>query len=65
MSTNDEKTFLGEPCRRMHHDEHGKCLRYKCNGACVKCTTENAARRRTALKQKATAGSPPATEATQ
>ena len=65
MSTNDEKTFLGEPCRRLHHDEHGKCLRYKCNGACVQCTAENALRRRTALKQQAIADSPSAPGATQ
>lgn len=35
------KTFMGNPCARGHD---GK--RYSCNGACVHCTAENAARRK-------------------
>lgn len=35
------KTFMGNPCARGHE---GK--RYTCNGACVHCTAENAARRK-------------------
>lgn len=50
-----DKTFLGNPCVRAHQDEHGKCLRYRSNGACVHCTAEKDARRRTAAKQQAIA----------
>jgi hypothetical protein len=37
-------TFMGNPCARGHE---GK--RYRCNGACVHCTAENAARRKQRL----------------
>ena len=62
MSDTTDKTFLGNPCRRQHQNEQGECLRYTCNGACVKCTTENSLRRR---KQQAIASAPASAEATQ
>lgn len=52
------KTFLGGPCKRGHHDLHGKCLRFLSNGACVQCTAEAKARARTAAKQRAIAERP-------
>lgn len=44
--SNTSKTFQGKPCQRGHEG-----LRYLCNGACVHCTAENAARRREKLKR--------------
>lgn len=40
-TSNPQKTFMGNPCARGHE---GK--RYRCNGACVDCTTENQEKRR-------------------
>jgi hypothetical protein len=51
-----DKTFLGNPCKRGHPLDGGKNLRYRVNGACVQCTEEDAANRRTAAKQAALAG---------
>lgn len=37
----DEMYFLGLPCSRNHtHEDTGRSLRYKSNGACLQCTKE-------------------------
>ncbi|HEX5461892.1 MAG TPA: hypothetical protein VFX20_18150 [Steroidobacteraceae bacterium] len=50
-----QKTFMGNPCARGHSG-----LRYRCNGACVDCTTHNSERRKQKLllerEQQAAAG---------
>lgn len=48
------KTFMGNPCARGHD---GK--RYVCNGSCVHCTAENAAKRRNKALVDGATGAPP------